>query len=149
VHGCVPTSAVLGRLRLPPCRSAVQAAAAMLTTANRHLCIHVTFLPACLPPAAVGGSPSDRATLAEPQSSSLVLAGEAASVAHPSTVHGAFLSGQEAAYRVLDAARELPQCGTSSSGGLGSGGGACVLPPLEAAATSLQCDCEQSGAPPL
>ena len=93
----------------------------------------------------MGGSPSDRATLAEPQSGSLVLAGGAASVAHPATVHGAFLSGQEAAYRVLDAAGELPQCGSG-----GGGGGACVLPPRQAAGSSgLQCDCDQPGTPSL
>jgi hypothetical protein len=140
VHGFA-AAAVLGRIRLRPaavlCKLLLQFSPLPLL-----ICATPTCLPAC--PAAVGGSPSDRATLAEPQSGSLVLAGEAASAAHPATVHGAFLSGQEAAYRVLDAARELPQCGTS-----GSGGGACVLPPLEAAATSLQCDCEQPGAPPL
>lgn len=93
-------------------------------------------------PHAVGSTPRDRATLAEPQSGSLLLAGEAASVAHPSTVHGAYLSGQEAAYRVLDAAAELPQCGASGGSAEGSSGGvACVAPP-PADAQPPDCVCE-------
>lgn len=84
---------------------------------------------------AVGASPGDRATLAEPQSSSLILAGEAASVQYPSTVHGALLSGRDAAYRVLDAAAELPLCGSVSGAG-----GACVAPPAGAAAAQCECD---------
>ncbi|KAL4424379.1 hypothetical protein ABPG75_001680 [Micractinium tetrahymenae] len=84
---------------------------------------------------AVGGSPSDRATLAEPQSSSLILAGEAASVPYPSTVHGALLSGRDAAYRVLDAAAELPVCGSVSGAG-----GVCVAAPAGTAAPLCECD---------
>ena len=60
---------------------------------------------------AVGTSPDDRATLAEPVSGSLVLAGEHTSVPYPATVHGALLAGQEAAARVLAAAALPPNCG--------------------------------------
>ncbi len=88
----------------------------------------------------MGASPRDRATLAEPQSSSLILAGEAASVQYPSTVHGALLSGRDAAYRVLDAAAELPLCGSVSGVG-----GVCVAPP--AGAVAAQCECDDM--PPL
>ena len=92
----------------------------------------------------MGSIPSDRATLAEPQSGSLVLAGEAASVQYPGTVHGAYLSGQEAAYRVLDAAGELPQCGASSGSTAGSSGdGACMVPPNGVeAVVATDCVCE-------
>lgn len=53
--------------------------------------------------AAVGSDPAMRDTLAEPVGERLVLAGEATSREHPSTVHGALLSGQRAAAAVLDA----------------------------------------------
>lgn len=52
--------------------------------------------------AAVGSDPAMRDTLAEPVGERLVLAGEATSREHPSTVHGALLSGQRAAAAVLD-----------------------------------------------
>lgn len=84
--------------------------------------------------AAAGSTgPSERATLGEPQSGSLILAGEAAWSAHPSTVHGALLSGQEAAMRVLDAAAELPECGSSG------GGGKCLAAP--GGQEPLSCGC--------
>jgi monoamine oxidase len=51
---------------------------------------------------AVGSTADDRAALAKPIGSRLVLAGEATSVRHPSTVHGAWLSGIEAAERLMD-----------------------------------------------
>lgn len=69
--------------------------------------------------AANSSGPGDRATLAEPQSGSLILAGEAVWPLQPSTVAGALLSGREAAQRVLEAAAELPVCG---------GGSVCALP---------------------
>ena len=103
--------------------------------------IHRTAPPTQTLPCAVGGGPVDCATLAEPQSGSLVLAGEAASAAHPSTVLGAWLSGREAAYRVLDAAAELPQCG-SVPGSLG----VCVAPPPPTGSSSgaeLLCGCQE------
>lgn len=53
--------------------------------------------------AAVGSDPAMRDTLAEPVGERLLLAGEATSREHPSTVHGALLSGQRAAAAVLDA----------------------------------------------
>ncbi|KFM27665.1 putative polyamine oxidase 4 [Auxenochlorella protothecoides] len=43
----------------------------------------------------------DRATLGEPVSGSLVFAGEAASLEHPSTAHGAWASGEQAAGLIL------------------------------------------------
>lgn len=46
---------------------------------------------------APGSSPQDRKVLASPVASSLVFAGEACSVDHPSTVHGALASGRQAA----------------------------------------------------
>jgi monoamine oxidase len=49
----------------------------------------------------VGGTPADRAVLAEPVAPGLVLAGEATSVAHPGTAHGAWESGAAAADRLL------------------------------------------------
>lgn len=57
---------------------------------------------------AVGSTPSDRATLAEPVSGSLLFAGEATSVSYPATVHGAYLSGVDAAQRCA-AAKPPPQ----------------------------------------
>ncbi|PRW59514.1 Rab family GTPase [Chlorella sorokiniana] len=77
---------------------------------------------------AASRGPADRATLAEPQSGSLLLAGEAVWAAQPSTVQGALLSGQEAALRVLDAAGELPQCGSGTGSGRERPGG-CTMPP--------------------
>lgn len=85
--------------------------------------------------------PGDRATLAEPQSGSLLLAGEATWAPHPSTVHGALLSGREAALRVLAAAAELPQCGSAGGSGSGSGSGTCVAPP-PGGTPSLRCECD-------
>ena len=52
---------------------------------------------------AVDATPDDRDALAAPISTTLILAGEAANRAHPSTVHGAWLSGQAAVDRLLDA----------------------------------------------
>ncbi|KAI7844728.1 hypothetical protein COHA_001815 [Chlorella ohadii] len=77
---------------------------------------------------AASRGPADRATLAEPQSGSLLLAGEGVWAAHPSTVHGALLSGQEAALRIADAARELPQCGSGLGGSRQQPGGR-TMPP--------------------
>jgi monoamine oxidase len=50
---------------------------------------------------AVGSSAADRAALAEPIGPRLILAGEATSVRYPSTMHGAWLSGIDAAERLL------------------------------------------------
>ena len=50
---------------------------------------------------AVGSGAEDRAALAEPLGPRLALAGEASSVRFPSTVHGAWLSGIDAAERLL------------------------------------------------
>lgn len=80
--------------------------------------------------------PADRATLAEPQSGSLLLAGEGVWAAHPSTVHGAMLSGQDAALRVLSAAGELPVCGSGSGGSVSVG--SCVAAPRG----KLSCQCD-------
>ena len=49
-----------------------------------------------------GGSPDDIDTLAEAVSETLFFAGEATHREHPSTVHGAFLSGERAAAEILD-----------------------------------------------
>ena len=53
---------------------------------------------------AVGSSPADRAALGEPLGPRVALAGEATSVRYPSTVHGAWLSGIDAAERLLSLA---------------------------------------------
>lgn len=53
--------------------------------------------------AAVGSEPSMRDDLATPVGEQVYLAGEATSREHPSTVHGALLSGRRAAEQVLDA----------------------------------------------
>ena len=50
----------------------------------------------------VGASPSDRDDLAEPVGERLFFAGEAAHRKYPATVHGAYLSGLEAARRVAE-----------------------------------------------
>ncbi|MBM3683379.1 MAG: FAD-binding protein [Actinobacteria bacterium] len=50
-----------------------------------------------------GGTPEDRRRLAEPVAPGLVLAGEATSVDHPGTMHGAWASGERAADRLLGA----------------------------------------------
>jgi monoamine oxidase len=47
-----------------------------------------------------GGTPADRAALAEPVAPGLVFAGEATSVEHPGTMHGAWFSGEGAARRL-------------------------------------------------
>jgi len=52
--------------------------------------------------AAVGSDPSMRDDLATPVGEQVYLAGEATSREHPSTVHGALLSGRRAAEQVLD-----------------------------------------------
>lgn len=70
-----------------------------------------TFLPP-------GASPSDREVLAEPLGR-LVLAGEATSVDHPATVHGALLSGRRAAAQVRAAA---PTGGAVAVVGAGAAG---------------------------
>lgn len=67
---------------------------------------------------AVGATPQDRRTLAEPLGR-LVLAGEATSVDHPSTVHGALLSGRRAAGQVRAA---VPAGGTVVVVGAGAAG---------------------------
>lgn len=53
---------------------------------------------------AIGSSADDRAALAEPLGPRLILAGEATSVRFPSTVHGAWQSGIDAAERLLASA---------------------------------------------
>ena len=53
--------------------------------------------------AAVGSDPAMRDDLAQPVGGRLYLAGEATSREHPSTVHGALLSGYRAAEQVIDA----------------------------------------------
>ena len=53
---------------------------------------------------AVGSTPDDRDALAAPLGPRLILAGEATSRAHPSTVAGAWLSGEAAADRLLSGA---------------------------------------------
>jgi monoamine oxidase len=52
---------------------------------------------------ATGSSPQDRIALAKPVSRRLIFAGEACSVRHPATVHGALSSGRSAA-RILSRA---------------------------------------------
>ena len=49
---------------------------------------------------ATGATPSDRQTLGEPIDNRLFFAGEATSQKYPATVHGAFLSGVEAAKKI-------------------------------------------------
>lgn len=66
----------------------------------------------------VGSSPDDRRALARP-AGRLVLAGEATSVDHPSTVHGAVLSGRRAAEQVRGLA---PAGGTVIVIGAGAAG---------------------------
>jgi monoamine oxidase len=55
---------------------------------------------------APGASPADREALAEPIRDRLFFAGEAATTYHPSTVHGAYLSGLRAARQALNADRK-------------------------------------------
>ncbi len=50
---------------------------------------------------AVGSTPRDRSVIGEPVGARLFFAGEAVNRAHPSTVHGALLSGRDAAEAVL------------------------------------------------
>lgn len=50
---------------------------------------------------AVGAGPADHAALAAPQGDRLFFAGEHTSAEHPSTVHGAILSGRRAAAQLL------------------------------------------------
>lgn len=50
---------------------------------------------------AVGSGPEDRKALAESDGTPLHLAGEATSHRHPGTVHGALMSGQETAARII------------------------------------------------
>jgi monoamine oxidase len=50
---------------------------------------------------APGSSPQDRANLATPVNPRFLFAGEACSVQHPATVHGALQSGREAAKKLL------------------------------------------------
>lgn len=59
----------------------------------------------------VGGTPSDRATLAEPLGGSLVLAGEAIHPEFPSTLHGAYHMGVIQAQRILQALTSAPVMG--------------------------------------
>lgn len=49
----------------------------------------------------VDGTPSDRATMTEPVGGSLLFAGEATHPEHPSTLHGAYLSGLQQALKVI------------------------------------------------
>ncbi|MGF1531529.1 MAG: flavin monoamine oxidase family protein [Puniceicoccaceae bacterium] len=56
---------------------------------------------------APGSTPADRAALAAPISNRITLAGEACSLAHPSTVHGAIESGRQAADLILDSASQI------------------------------------------
>ena len=53
-------------------------------------------------------SPKDRSTLAEPVRGCMLFAGEAVSIWHPATAHGALFSGIDQARRILSA-MELPQ----------------------------------------
>ncbi len=50
---------------------------------------------------APGSSPKDRIALADPITNNFLLAGEACSIGHPATVHGALRSGQDAADFIL------------------------------------------------
>jgi lysine-specific histone demethylase 1 len=52
---------------------------------------------------AVGSSPEDIKALAEPVGDRVYFAGEATSVEHPATVHGAYMSGQAAAEAIDEA----------------------------------------------
>ncbi|MFZ4518731.1 MAG: FAD-dependent oxidoreductase [Microthrixaceae bacterium] len=67
---------------------------------------------------AVGASPEDRRALGRPEGP-LVLAGEATSVEHPSTVHGALLSGRRAAAQVRE---RVPPGATVAVVGAGAAG---------------------------
>jgi polyamine oxidase len=62
---------------------------------------------------AVGSTPADRSTLAEPVGGTLLLAGEACSTAHPSSLHGAYYSGLAQASRIVDAMK-FPEDNSSS-----------------------------------
>jgi polyamine oxidase len=57
---------------------------------------------------AVGSKPGDRSTLAEPVGGTLLFSGEACSVAHPASMHGAYYSGRDQAARIV-AAMKLPE----------------------------------------
>ncbi|KAL4535761.1 hypothetical protein Ndes2437A_g06457 [Nannochloris sp. 'desiccata'] len=57
---------------------------------------------------AVGSTPGDRATLAEPVGGTLLLAGEAYNTVHPSSLHGAYYSGMAQAARIV-AAMKFPE----------------------------------------
>ena len=77
----------------------------------------------------VGATPADRASLAQPVGKSLFFAGEATSQQYPSTVHGAYLSGQAAAKQVEAAGvKKSAPAGaskaTGAAGGSGRAGGA-------------------------
>jgi len=65
---------------------------------------------------AVGSTPGDRSTLAEPVGGTLLLAGEAFNTVHPSSLHGAYYSGIDQAARIV-AAMKLPE---------EDGGGVCM-----------------------
>jgi monoamine oxidase len=57
---------------------------------------------------AVGSTPGDRSTLAEPVGGTLLLAGEAFHAVHPSSLHGAYYSGMDQAARIV-AAMQFPE----------------------------------------
>ena len=61
---------------------------------------------------AVGSAPADRSTLAEPVGGTLLFAGEAANSVFPASLHGAYLSGQAQADRII-AAMEFPDEGSA------------------------------------
>lgn len=52
---------------------------------------------------AIGGTPAVRSRLCAPQNDLLFWAGERCSVSYPSTAHGAFSSGVDAAAKALKA----------------------------------------------
>ncbi|HHW87448.1 MAG TPA: FAD-dependent oxidoreductase, partial [Chloroflexi bacterium] len=56
---------------------------------------------------AVGATPDDRAALAAPVDGRLYFAGEATHRDYPSTVHGAYLSGLEAASAITQSGRRV------------------------------------------
>jgi polyamine oxidase len=65
-----------------------------------------------------GGTPRDRALLGEPVGPGLYLAGEAASVEYPGTMHGAWFTGEQAARAVIDEgrARQVAVIGAGMAG---------------------------------
>lgn len=78
----------------------------MLTWQKLPASLHLQRLISSSQLPAVGSSPDDFATLQQPSNGSVLLAGEAASDLHPGTLHGAYLSGQQQAERIVQARRE-------------------------------------------